>query len=316
MSFAFIIPVVHPNGHKVSNYSHVEIALKDTLKSLQRQTYRDAKVIVVCCQLPTWAGQMGDNVHFLDVSNSEIFAANRNDVKVDKGLKYILGMLYASEHFQPSLYMLADADDYVDTRIAEYSLKSLNKKFGDERIDGYLIDKGLQVEVSIPLEEKLNYQNAYLVKKFNASCGTCRIFKEKSLSDKLLQVHPNIFEISRQWLSHKQGNTFLVPPALISWLDDLCKDAYFEEWHIVNVLGRHITQESHFNFIPFPKVGAAKACGHGNHDGPRKGGLHRDKIISKLPIGLFKGNFGIQEKGVYSFDFFADFVFKLAFYLN
>lgn len=316
MTFAFILPVVHPQGNKVSNYHHVEIALKQTLKSLKRQTYRDVKIIVVCCQIPSWADQLGDNVYFLNVSQTDIFAPNRNDVRVDKGLKYILGILYAAINFKPSLYMLADADDYVDTRIADYSLQSLKGQFGDNLVDGYLISKGLQVEVSVPTEGELTYQNAYLVRKFNASCGTCRIFKAESLNHKLLNVHSNIFEASKQWLAHRQENKILVPSQASIWLDSLCNNHYLEKWHIVNILGRHIDQEDHFNFIPFPKVGAAKACGHGNHDGPRKGSLHQDKIIGKLPIDLFKGNFGIQDKGVFNFDFLADFFFKVKFYLN
>lgn len=316
MSFAFIIPVVHPKGNQVSDYGHVEIALKKTLESLQRQTYKETKVVVVCCQMPTWARQMGDNVHFLDVSNSDVFAANRNMLQVDKGLKYILGILYASEHFQPSLYMLADADDYVETRLAEYSLKSLRKKFGNVQIDGYLIDKGLQVQVSALPHQDLNYQNAYLVKRFDAACGTCRILKEKKLSEKLLQIHPNLFEASRQWFSRQQDNIFIVPPDFSSWLDNLCKDGYLQDWHIVNVLGRHIAQQDYFNFMAFPKVGAAKACGHGNHVGPLRGKLHDDKIISKLPIGLFKECFGLRDKGLYSPNLFSDFVFRMAFYFN
>lgn len=316
MSFVFILPVVHPKGNKVNNYHHVEVALKKTIESLQNQTYSDVKIVVVCSQIPTWVNQIGSNVFFLDLSDSEIFAANRNDVKVDKGLKYFLGILYAAAHFEPKFYMLADADDYVNSQLAEYSFKALSSNFGQKEIDGYLIDKGLQVEVNFSSDNKLNYGNAYLVKKFNTSCGTCRVFKQENLTQKILEIDPNIFKKSRKWMPNRLGNITKVPSALSTWLDELCRENYFQDWHIVNVLGRHIKQAEYFNFLLFPHMGAAKACGHGNHDGPRRGGLHEKKIIGEFPIKVFKKKFGIQQKGLFDWIPIMDFRVKLKFFLN
>lgn len=311
MSFTFILPVVHPDGDKINNYSHVEIALKKTLESLNHQTCSDTKTVVVCCQIPSWANEFDNNVLFLDVSNSEIFQPNRNDVKVDKGLKYILGILYAAEKFKSSLYMLADGDDYVDIRLAEDSFKALKGRLKDKKIDGYIIDKGLQVAVDINPKDDINYNNAYLVSDFHLTCGTCRIFKADSLKQKIIEINPDLFEKSKAWISSNPENIVSVPSEFSIWLDDLCKNDYLEKWHIVNVLGRHMRQEHHFNFLPFPKVGAAKACGHGNHDGPRQGGLHEKKIIGKLPMGIFKRSFGIQNKGIYDFSCLTNLIFKI-----
>lgn len=316
MSFVFILPVVHPKGSKVSNYNHVEVALKQTIESLQNQTYRDVKIVVVCCQIPAWVNQLSKNIFFLDVSDSEIFAPNRNNVKVDKGLKYILGILYATALFGPSLYMLADADDYVDTQLAAHSIKALNGVLGNKEIDGYLVDKGFQVEVSISPNEKLEYQNAYLAKHFNVSCGTCRIFKQDSLSQKLLEVESNIFQQSKQWIPDQLANAIKVPSDFSSWLDSLCNADYLKDWHIVNVLGRHIKQDEHFKFLLFPQAGAAKACGHGNHDGPRKGGLNEKKIIGKFPISDFRKKFGIQKKTPLDLSFISNMRMKMAFRLH
>ncbi|MBT9314749.1 hypothetical protein [Leptothoe spongobia] len=316
MSFVFILPVVHPQRSKVSNYHHVEIALKQTLESLQNQTYNDAKIIVVCCQIPSWADRFNQNVFFLDVSNSEIFSPDRNNTKVDKGLKYSLGILYATAIFQPRLYMLADADDYVNTQLADYALNSLTGTFGNKDIDGYLVDKGLQVEVDISSEEQLEYKAAYLIKHFNTSCGTCRVFKQESLAQKLLEIDSNIFQKSKQWIPNQLGTITEVPSDLSIWLDRLCSDSYLENWHIVNVLGRHIKQDKHFNFILFPHVGAAKACGHGNHDGPREGGLNQKKIIGQLATSDFKKKFGIAKKRAFDFSLISDLKMKIAFRLN
>ena len=213
-------------------------------------------------------------------------------------------------------YMLADADDYVESRLAERSFKALNDVFGKKEIDGYLIDKGLQVEVAISADNKLNYSNAYLVKKFHTTCGTCRVFKQENLTKKILEVDSDIFRKSRQWIPNQLGNIIKVPTALPTWLDALCSKDYLEDWHIINVLGRHIRQSEHFNFVLFPHVGAAKACGHGNHDGPRKGGIHKKKIIGKFPIKAFQKKFGIQKKRLFDLISITDFRLKIRFFLN
>lgn len=315
-SFVFILPVVHPNGSKVSNYHHVEVALKQTIKSLQNQTYSNVKIVVVCSRVPTWADHLGKNVFFLDVSDTEVFAPNRNDVKVDKGLKYVLGILYSEAHLNPKFYMLADADDYVNSQLAEFLFRSPSKTFSKKEIDGYLVNKGLQVEVAVSPNNELNYGNAYLVNKFNTTCGTCRIFKQENLTERILKVDSEIFQITRKWIPSRLKTIVKVSPDLSIWLDTLCNKDYSEDWHIVNVLGRHIRQSAYFNFLLFPHVGAAKACGHGNHDGPRRGGLHDKKIIGRFPVRAFQKKFGIQEKG--SFDLFSimDFMLRAKFFLN
>ena len=78
MSFTFILPVIHPESNQVSNYSHVEIVLRRTLQALKRQSYSDIKIIVVCCQIPSWANEIGDNIYFLDVSQSKVFKPDEN----------------------------------------------------------------------------------------------------------------------------------------------------------------------------------------------------------------------------------------------
>ena len=316
MSFVFILPVIHPEGCNVSNYHHVEVALKQTIISLENQTYSNVKIVVVCSQVPAWANECSDDVFFLDVSGSKPFSPNRNDIKVDKGLKYILGILYAAEHFEPTFYMLADADDYVNSQLADYAFKALSSTFGKKEIDGYLIDKGLQVEINILPDNKLNYGNAYLVKKFNTTCGTCRVFKQENLTQKILEVDADVFKESRHWIPNQLDNIIKVPSALSEWLDNLWSENYLEDWHIINVLGRHIGQSEYFNFLLFPYIGAAKACGHGNHDGPRQGAIHEKKIIGKLPTNDFRKKFGIQKKEGLNFDFISDIRMKVAFRLN
>ncbi|MFK7830973.1 MAG: glycosyltransferase family A protein [Congregibacter sp.] len=316
MSFVFILPVLHPQKDSVSNYRHVEIALKTTLDSLKQQTYDDIQIIVVCCQVPDWSATAGENVHFLDVSGAEAFAANRNHYRVDIGMKFVLGALYAFEHFQCKLIMRADADDYVDIRVADYCVASMSKQLTNPEIDGYIINKGLQVEVNLSPTEDFGFQRAYLVKRFNLSCGTCRIFKHESLKREILKIDTAILTRSTHWRSEAQRNVVHVPNELSKWLDDTCKADYSADWHPINVLGRHIEQKKHFRFIPLPQLGAAKGCGHGNHVGVLEGRLHEDKIIGRIPVSLFKANFGISGKRAPGLGKLADFLFKLSFHFS
>ncbi|MFG6106877.1 glycosyltransferase family A protein [Leptothoe sp. EHU-05/26/07-4] len=295
MSFAFILPVIHPDSVKVSNYEHVEIVLKRTLESLRRQTFTDIKIIVVCCKIPDWAKDIGDNIYFLDVADSKTFKPNRNIARVDMGLKFIVGILYALEKFKVDLFMRVDGDDYVNSNLAKYAINSLDKTLQSSTVDGYIINKGLQIEVKVNSNNEIEYGNTYFIRRFNSSCGTCRIFKQATLRAKLLEIHSDIFSKSSHWLAAHQERTVAIPTEMTDWLDQISKDHYAEEWHPVNILGRHINQSEYLNFENFPFLGAAKACGHGNHDGPREGKIHQDKMIGKLPKSILESTFGIKD---------------------
>ena len=151
MSFTFILPVVHPEGAQVRNYSHVEMILHRTLTALQRQTSSDVNIVVVCCRLPNWAGEVCDNVFFLDASDSEVFKPDQRSGKdanlrrADRGLKIVLGILYAASRFETGLFMRVDADDYVNAGLAAYALESLDWLSDHRSLDGYVVNRGLEV---------------------------------------------------------------------------------------------------------------------------------------------------------------------------
>ncbi len=211
------------------------------------------------------------------------------------GSKFIVGILYALEKFDVDLFMRVDGDDYVNNNLAKYSMDSLNSVLKSPTVDGFIVDKGVQVEVGVNPNNEIEYGDAFLIRRFDASCGTCRIFKESTLKNKLLEIHPDILKNSQQWLRSYQDKDFFLPPEMSEWLDKMSKDEYAEEWHPVNILGRHIDQADYLNFIKLPFVGAAKACGHGNHDGPREGRIHKDKLLGKLPIQVLNSTFGLDE---------------------
>lgn len=314
MSFAFILPVIHPDSVKVSNYEHLEIVLKRTLESLQRQTFTDIKIIVVCCKIPDFSKEIGDNIYFLNVADSTTFKPDRNIARVDMGLKFIVGILYAIEKFKVDLFMRVDGDDYVNSNLAKYAINSLDRTLRSSTIDGYIINKGLQIEVQVNSKNEIEYGDTYFIRRFNSSCGTCRIFKQATLRAKLLEINSDIFSKSSHWLTACQDNAVAIPPEMPDWLDTISREHYLEEWHPVNILGRHINQSDYLNFANFPFLGAAKACGHGNHDGPREGRIHKDKMVGKLPKSVLESTFGIKDSPAFFrmlLNFYMSAVFRL-----
>ena len=301
MGFTFILPVIHPESNQVGNYSHVELILKRTLETLKKQSLGDVKIIVVCCKIPSWTQEIGSNVFFLDVSKSDIFKPNPNSAKdsnlrrYDKGLKYILGILYAQSKFKTDLFMRVDADDYVNTRLVEYSLESIKKLSESTLFDGYVLNKGLEVEISVTQNNEIKYGKTYLIKDFDRSCGTCHIFKKTTLVKKLLEIHSDILEKSNWCFSSAKNQNFIVPKEFLDWLGNITKNDFTEECHPVNILGRHVKLEKYFTFVPIPFMGAAKACGHGNHVGHIRGGIHFDRVVSQLPTRIFKSAFGVHK---------------------
>lgn len=292
-TFVFVIPIRNPWDDKVSDYNCIEEVLKKTVESLYSQTYSDTFTVIVCHKVPSWPQKFGDKVTFLNVSHIPIFPPNRNQVKVDKGLKYIIGSLYARTILDPKFIMLMDADDYVNINLAS----SLINKYESQKtnVDGYLIKKGIHVDLEINPDYTIHYKNAYLVQKFNQSCGTCRIFKTESLIQKIQGIDPEIEAKFSHWPDKAIDSSIDVTCEPVTWLNEATQSNYLNEDSIVNILGRHIKQGQYFNFSPLSIVGAAKGCGHGNHDGPRQGKAHQDKVIKKFPIKKFYEDFGITE---------------------
>jgi hypothetical protein len=289
-NFTFIIPVRNPFDEKVSDYRVIETLLRKTVDSLTKQQVVKSNIIVVCHQVPSWSIAFGEQVTFLDVSKSSVFPPDTNPVRVDKGLKYTIGSLYAKKTFDPSLIMLMDADDYVNCNLAQ-SLIGFNPF--SFKLDGYLITKGVHVALKINEDYSVNYIESYLVKDFDKTCGSCRVFRTNSLLEKLRSIDIDIEKYFSDWPQRKNNGSVEVPDKSISWLSEKTKSNYLNEDSIINILGRHINQNQYLKLKPVSIVGAAKGCGHGNHDGPKQGDMHEDKIMREIHIDQFQHLFGL-----------------------
>ncbi|MEO1295403.1 MAG: hypothetical protein AAFW75_06300 [Cyanobacteria bacterium J06636_16] len=292
-SFVFVIPVRNPKDDKVTDYQCIETALHETVRSLTSQTWQNTHVVIACHRIPDWSTHFGDKITFLNVDHIPVFPPNTNPVRVDKGLKYILGILYAHHVLNPALIMPMDADDYINVTLAKNL--TWRSRF-DRGIDGYLVKKGLHVNLRITPEYAIKYEAAYQIKGFDQSCGSCRIFKADKLVQRLKSIAPDIIERLGQWPTKSADESVTVPVEPVIWLSDSSKSAYLTEDSMVNILGRHIRQKEYFKFSKLSAIGAAKGCGHGNHDGPRQGEIHQDKLIGEFPLAKFHQAFGLASK--------------------
>lgn len=295
-AFVLVIPVRNPQDQKVIDYSCIEAILHETVRSLTQQSYSHTHIVIVCHKIPSWGGTIGNNVTFLNVSNIPAFPANKNPVRVDKGLKYIIGILYAKNNLNPDLIMPMDADDYVNVKLASKLVKKDKfNRFNSNR-DGYILKKGLHVNLQIAADYSVNYEVAYLVEEFDRTCGSCRVFKTDALMKSIETIDVDIASRFSYWPLRSQNASVTVPAEPVMWLSDISQPHYLSENNIVNILGRHIKQSPYFKLAPLNFVGAAKGCGHGNHDGPKQGEVHMDKIIGNISAQQFCSNFGILNK--------------------
>lgn len=286
--FAFVIPVVHPERTHVSDYQVVERCLRATLKSLSQQTYHNVSVVVVCHTAPDWADEFGPNVHFLTYGDHEIFAANRNHVQIDKGMKYVLGSLYAIERLQAESVMPMDGDDFMNRRLARFVSGRSARPPGR---DGYIFGGGFHALLEAT-SDKIELHGAFQVESFDETCGSCRVFLASALAK-----HINAFDQGLSALVDKfpAGQIASIPKALLDRVGATTDNIREEPDSIIRLLGRHMRQSPHFDLAKLAAPLPAKGCGHSNHSGPNKGRIHWYRVRKVKRSKTFLNNFGLTD---------------------
>lgn len=282
----FVIPVVHPDGQKVTNYHDVERLLRETIASVLAVNDVDVSVVVVCHKRPDWAQACPPQVTFLDLGGHPGFAANRNDVRVDKGMKYIAGIWWALERIKPDVLMPMDADDFVHQRLASRAIDML-KQHPDR--DGTIITEGYHVLIS-PEAETIALNAAFRVKRFNSSCGSCRVFDAGFIARKISQDVPALDRLTGA------SDTGSLPQKALDHIVAYGDAAQFDDDGFLMTLGRHVRQDVQFNLIPCDLPLVAKGCGHGNHDGHRGGDVHWHRITRLKSVRRFRREFGLAAR--------------------
>lgn len=152
----------------------------------------------------------------------------------------------------------------------------------------------MQLEVG-PRRE-IAYEKAIIVEGFNFTCGSCRILSAARLRERMDRISPDLLDCFTGWERARNG-VFRVPAAPVRRLYHMTLGNSGEPGpahELVHALGRHVKQERVFKLSPFAILGAAKGCGHCNHDGPRAGALHEDKVVGNLSIPAFRRMFGLD----------------------
>ncbi len=294
------IPVVHHLHTNVTDYPKVELLLKRTVYSCLQQRHVDPRIIVVGTKVPRWFPEDDPHLLYVDVGCSDQFAG-KLDVRLDKGLKYLLSLLLSEILFGDSRLMVtADADDYLHGDVCS-AVNALDQKLAHKPIDGYIWTRGLNVLVRDLGDGNLDCTAAIEIDQFNKACGTCRVFRVDRLS-RLADEKIHGIERLRDWLSslhlETQGGPILSFPAeLEAEMRAILVAENIGREDLVPVLGRHIRQRRIFKIRYLPWVGGAKGCGHGQHDGPNRGALHLRRKVRSIPIEDFLTSFGLAPVG-------------------
>ncbi|HEX9659570.1 MAG TPA: hypothetical protein VGA18_04680, partial [Rhodothermales bacterium] len=269
---AFVIPVRHPDGARVTDYRAVEAVLRKTIDSVFSQHHTNFSVVVCAHRVPSWAAEYDERLRFVDVSSCPRFIPN-GDSRRDKGMKLIVGTLFALSTLDPSLVMLMDADDYVNTGLGA---ALLSRGDLDASFDGYLITRGAHAWIRLDERWRVSYEYAVTVNDFNRSSGSCRVFKPSVLKAMLRSIDRGIEQRFQPWPQAGDKRDVRISEAPLRWLWEVADSIPPSRDSVIELMARHVDQAQHFNLVPVEFLGAAKGCGHGSHQGPRGGAVHWD----------------------------------------
>ncbi|MHC4939780.1 MAG: hypothetical protein ACYTHK_12490 [Planctomycetota bacterium] len=294
--FAFVLPVVNPGRSNVSDYETVERMLRLTVSSLSRQSHPATSVVVVCHVVPDWATKCSDRVHFLELGDHPGFAVGRNErligidtgIAIDKGMKYLIGSLHALHVLRANHVMLGDADDYVDGSLASF-LAGPNAPAPGR--DGWIITRGYHAAMRVTADG-VELSGAFRVAGFDESCGTCRIFRARSLARHIEGFDPELPRLAGGLGSERIQ---AVPVELSDRVVAVTDPIREQPISLPFIIGTHIGQSPYFEFAEVRAPLAAKACGHGNHVSRRGDRIDWRRIIGVALVPSFASRFGLED---------------------
>ncbi|MGR3635925.1 MAG: hypothetical protein ACU0BK_08355 [Shimia sp.] len=287
----FVVPMVHPHGRKVSDYNTVEAILKQTIRSCLLQTHKNISVIVVCHSRPEWAGELDARVSFVVLNDGPEWTAADLDVREDKGAKHLLGAQLALTKHQARAVMFLDGDDFLHKDFARLALKALPKDG-----DGLSVSRGYHAALQ-RVGARFSLKAALQVDEFQHTCGSCRVFAAQVLADRMIRWWPRALTTDM----FSDGLELLTDG--YAQFQCVLADTKGNEYSTVRILGRHAPRTMLAELTSWSVPLVAKGCGHGNHDGPRKGEVHWNRCVGAADLAQFASDFSLEEA---EFDFAAD----------
>lgn len=282
-----LIPLIHPLHPNVVDFDRVETLLQRTCASVRAARGADPQIVIVGHRRPSIS--LGDAVTFVDIGDST-FLDGTQRTPLDKGAKLVIAASVAERLFEPSVFLTVDADDllHVDT-VAEIARRMER----EDAPDVLVWTHGAELEITPLRGGSVHYLAANRIESFDRVCGTSRAVARQHLFDTILDLVGLAglrSDVTRWPVPDVDGVLQLVPPmraALDTRLDSIDRN----ERKLLAQFGSHVSHLGHME--PIALMGAAKTCGHGQHEGGARGRLHPAQTISSLDLESALVSFGL-----------------------
>lgn len=279
-SFAVVIPVVHPEHPNVGDYAVVERHLEFTVGSIARQSHGRVSTIIVGHRRPGWIDNPALPVHFIDIEASRE-VRGQLATPLDKGVKTLVGARIARERLGADVVLTADADDFLEVDLARKLERYLRTH---PESNGVVWTRGYELTVASGDDDvAIAIDDAYLVDQFDRACGTSRAITMSSLDRRMAAAGDELTPVAEavgEQVGAASDHYVHVEHDAAAILDRAVQGLSQTALEELDHLGRHITP--YFALDAVPLVGAAKMCGHGQHDGPIGGGIHWKRVRSRV----------------------------------
>ena len=181
----FVVPV--KSAQISTNWKVFSVLVDRTMRSICQQTSSNFKVVVACHEIPeikfSHPAIEFVQVDFSPPTDEAIRAVTNDDPKnfrnaakeADKAKKIMAGIAHARQ-YNPSYFMVVDADDCINRNLVDYVEKDGGKTAGWYFKKGYIYNEGSRI--------------IFLNKNtFNVLCGTCIMIKAEYVGE-LLETEP------------------------------------------------------------------------------------------------------------------------------
>jgi len=181
----FVVPV--KSAQISTNWKVFSLLVDRTMRSICQQTSDNFKVVVACHEIPeiefSHPGIEFVQVDFDPPTDEAIRAVTNDDPsnyrnaakEADKAKKIMAGIAYARQ-YNPSHFMVVDADDCISNKLVEFVENDTSGTPGWLFRKGYIYNEG----------SKIIFLNK---NTFNVLCGTCIMIKSEYV-DQLLDEKP------------------------------------------------------------------------------------------------------------------------------
>ena len=181
----FVVPV--KSAQISTNWKVFSVLVDRTMRSICQQTSSNFKVVVACHEIPeidfSHPAIEFVQVDFSPPTDEAIRAVTNDDPKnyrnaakeADKAKKIMTGIAHGRQ-YNPSHFMVVDADDCISRDLVDFVEKDGGKTAGWYFKKGYIYNEGSRI--------------IFLNKNtFNVLCGTCIMIKSEYV-DELLETEP------------------------------------------------------------------------------------------------------------------------------